>query len=88
MAETNPSPSNLGKKPPKWYFTDEELMHLPSRRAGMDAASELKHRREAAEFIQVLSLINYWNNKLKEMAERLNQNLPQHRGQMYALLSI
>ena len=52
MATTNPS-SSVGKKPPKWYFTDEELMNSPSRKAGMDAVTELKCRREAAEFIQV-----------------------------------
>uniref|UniRef100_A0A1I8BA86 Uncharacterized protein n=1 Tax=Meloidogyne hapla TaxID=6305 RepID=A0A1I8BA86_MELHA len=67
MTEPTPSSSKLGKKP-KWYFADEELARLPSRMS-MDSATELKYRREAAEFIQ-------------EMAERLNHNVPQHRGQI------
>uniref|UniRef100_A0A914M1Z0 Cyclin N-terminal domain-containing protein n=1 Tax=Meloidogyne incognita TaxID=6306 RepID=A0A914M1Z0_MELIC len=67
MTEPVPSSSKLGKKP-KWYFADDELARLPSRMS-MDSATELKYRREAAEFIQ-------------EMAERLNHNIPQHRGQI------
>ncbi|CAK5082565.1 unnamed protein product [Meloidogyne enterolobii] len=67
MTEPVPSSSKLGKKP-KWYFADDELARLPSRMS-MDSAAELKYRREAAEFIQ-------------EMAERLNHNIPQHRGQI------
>ena len=51
MTEPVPSSSKLGKKP-KWYFVDDELARLPSRMS-MDSATELKYRREAAEFIQV-----------------------------------
>jgi hypothetical protein len=51
MTEPVPSSSKLGKKP-KWYFADDELARLPSRMS-MDSATELKYRREAAEFIQV-----------------------------------
>uniref|UniRef100_A0A914NMP6 Uncharacterized protein n=1 Tax=Meloidogyne incognita TaxID=6306 RepID=A0A914NMP6_MELIC len=67
MTEPVPLSSKLGKKP-KWYFADDELARLPSRMS-MDLIAELKYRREAAEFVQ-------------EMAERLNHNIPQHRGQM------
>jgi hypothetical protein len=52
-AGTSASTSNLGKRPIKWYFNDEEILHLPSRKAGMNAATELRCRKEAAEFIQV-----------------------------------
>uniref|UniRef100_A0A914NSG4 Uncharacterized protein n=1 Tax=Meloidogyne incognita TaxID=6306 RepID=A0A914NSG4_MELIC len=65
MTEPVPSSRKLGKKP-KLYFADDELGRLPSRKS-MDSATELKYRREAAEFIQ-------------EMAEQLNHNIPQHRG--------
>nr|CAD2172132.1 unnamed protein product [Meloidogyne enterolobii] len=70
MTEPVPSSSKLGKKP-KWYFADDELSRLPSRMS-MDSAAELKYRREAVEFIQ-------------EMADRLNHNILQHRGQLAKL---
>lgn len=54
MAGTSPSLSNLGKKP-RWYLTEGELLSLPSRtQGGMEVTQELKCRREAAGFIQVV----------------------------------
>nr|CAD2190620.1 unnamed protein product [Meloidogyne enterolobii] len=67
MTEPVPLSRKLGKKP-KWYFADDKLSRLPSKMS-MDLIAELKYRREAAEFVQ-------------EMAERLNHNIPQHRGQL------
>lgn len=65
MASTSSS-FNLGKKP-AWRLTDEQLLHLPSVRDGMDINQELKMRHQATQFIQ-------------DMAEKLNQNV--QRGKM------
>ncbi|CAK5071721.1 unnamed protein product [Meloidogyne enterolobii] len=67
MKEPVPLSRKLGKKP-KWYFADDKLSRLPSKMS-IDSAAELKYRRQTAEFIQ-------------EMAERLNHNIPHHRGQL------
>lgn len=54
---------------PKWYYTKEELLRIPSIRDGINPEHELKLRQQAVAFIHDLS-------------EKLNQNVKENKNRL------
>ena len=44
--------NNFGVNEKRWYFTKEEVLNSPSRRAGLDVDKELSYRQQGATLIQ------------------------------------
>lgn len=57
---------------PKWYFTKEELLKIPSILDGISFDLELKYRQQAASFMQM-------------MGEKLINGIKDHRVKMFVV---
>lgn len=58
---------------PKWHFTKDELLKIPSILDGISTDLELKYRQQAASFMQI-------------MGEKLINGVKDHRVKMFVLI--